>query len=221
MRTFRLPGGDRASREPWRSAAAICWETGLDWSGPAETDWQLAREAWRRGMNAPVTTAVGRLFDAAASLAGLVDMASFEGQGPMQLEAAADLDCDSIVPLPLEKHGDEWVSDWAPLIEPLRDQAIPFRQRAALFHNSLALALVEQARAVCEETDARRVALTGGVFQNRLLTERVISGLGALGIPVDMDQVVPVNDGGLSVGQVVEYAARRPAAGQTSGPARH
>jgi len=212
MRSFRLPGGDRASREPWRSAAAICWETGLDWSGPPDTDWQLAREAWSRHVNAPLTTAVGRLFDAAASLAGLVDVASFEGQGPMQLEAAADPDCLSTVALPLERQGETWVSDWAPLIEQLRDPALPVSHRAAVFHNSLAETLVQQARAICGETGARRVALTGGVFQNRLLVQRVTSGLARHNIPVDLDERLPVNDGSLCAGQVVEYAASEAAA---------
>lgn len=207
MRSFRLPGGDRAGREPWRSAAAICWETGLDWSGPPDADWQLAREAWRRGINAPLTTAVGRLFDAAASLAGLVHTASFEGQGPMELEAVADPECFSTLPLPMEKQGELWISDWAPLIEPLRDPGLSLGERAAMFHNSLAETLIQQARAVCLETGARRVALTGGVFQNRLLVERVMSGLDRHDISVDLDERLPVNDGSLCAGQVVEYAA--------------
>jgi len=220
MRSFRLPGGDRASREPWRSAAAICWETGLDWNGPAEADWQLARAAWQRRINAPVTTAVGRLFDAAASLTGLIEVASFEGQGPMQLEAVADPGCRSTVPLPLEEQDGEWVTDWSPLIAPLRDPAVPVRQRAATFHNSLAAALVDQASIICRQTGARRVALTGGVFQNRLLVERVMSGLGDHGIPVDLDERLPVNDGGLCAGQVVEYAASERVAAQAGRPAR-
>jgi hydrogenase maturation protein HypF len=215
MRSFRLPGGDRAGREPWRSAAAICWETGLEWDGPPDTDWQLAREAWRRGMNAPVTTAVGRLFDAAASLAGLVHTASFEGQGPMQLEAIADPECLSTIPLPLQKQGGMWVSDWAPLIEPLRNPILPVGQRAAIFHNSLAATLIEQAQAVCRDTGARRVALTGGVFQNHMLVERVTSGLGRHDIRVDVDECLPVNDGSLCAGQVVEYAASEREAGST------
>ncbi len=218
MRAFRLPGGDRAGREPWRSAAAICWETGVDWQLRGDTDWRLAREAWKRGINTPTTTAVGRLFDAAASLTGLVDVASFEGQGPMEIEALVDPRCDRTVALPLEKRGDQWISDWAPLVGPLRDLTVPIGERAALFHNSLAGALVEQALAVCGETRASRVSLTGGVFQNRVLADRAIAGLQRHGIRVDMDGQLPVNDGGLCAGQVVEYAASEMAAGHKRRP---
>ncbi len=70
FKPFRLPGGERASREPWRSAAALCWESGVDWA-TGTRDAPLLRSAWQRGLNAPYTTAVGRLFDAASSLLGL------------------------------------------------------------------------------------------------------------------------------------------------------
>ena len=210
IRPFRLPGGDMAGREPWRSAAAVCWETGRAWAGPRGTDWQLAQEAWRRRMNAPQTTAVGRLFDAASSLVGLLDVASFEGQGPMQLEAAADPACQATLALPMIREREALVTDWEPLIDLLRDSATPVGQRAAVFHNSLAGALAQQALAVRGETGARRVALTGGVFQNRLLVDRVRSHLGSHGIEAEVDESLPVNDGGLCAGQVVEYAAGIP-----------
>lgn len=213
MRPFRLPGGDRAGREPWRSAAATCWETGLAWEPPIDEEWRLARQAWGRGINSPTTTAVGRLFDAAASLTGLVQVASFEGQGPMQLEAVADPDCADHLALPLGRDSGCWVTDWAPLIELLSDEGLDVCRRAAVFHTSLAAALADQVAAIRQETRVDRVALTGGVFQNRLLAERATRTLQDLGIRVEMDDALPVNDGGLCAGQIVEYAALASRAG--------
>jgi len=88
FRPFKLPGGERAGREPWRSAAAICWEAGLECELDEASD-PLLHSFWQQGTNAPLTTATGRLFDAAAALCGVVSQTSFEGQGPMQLEALA------------------------------------------------------------------------------------------------------------------------------------
>jgi len=112
------------------------------------------------------------------------------------------------VTLPLYKDGDEWVTDWAPLLSTLTDITLPVGQRAGIFHASLARALAEQAESVSRESGTRRVALTGGVFQNRVLTELVVAELDARAFHVCLDDQLPVNDGGLCAGQVVEYAAR-------------
>ena len=86
LRPFRLPGGDKAGREPWRSAAALCWESGLDWNPELDAE-GIARRAWEADFNCSMTTAAGRLFDAAAAIICELPIASFEAQGPMQLEA--------------------------------------------------------------------------------------------------------------------------------------
>jgi hypothetical protein len=98
---FSPPGGNKPGREPWRSALALCWELGVNWL-TAPVDTSLLFQAWQRGLNCPSTTAVGRLFDAAAALTGVLTTASFEGQGPMLLEAIATEDTD-FIELPLEK----------------------------------------------------------------------------------------------------------------------
>ena len=209
LRPFRLPGGERAAREPWRSALGLCWELGRDWrpEGLADADLALLRHAWRRGLNAPRTSAVGRLFDAVAALAGVCTRASFEGQGPLYLEHRCG-DLDAWVPLPLSRSpAGLWVSDWGSLIERLLDERPGPATASALLHATLAEALVSQALKIREAEGIARVGLAGGVFQNRILAGRVRARLREEGFETRLARRVPINDAGLSYGQVIEYAA--------------
>jgi hydrogenase maturation protein HypF len=215
FRPFRLVGGDRAGREPWRSAAALLWALQDDAPGAGETDFglaanerALAREAWRRGLNTFETSAVGRLFDAAAALVLGRSAASFEGQGPMELEQAAVAGASAVALPVAQDAAGTWRSDWAPLLPVLSDRAVPTAERAGIFHETMATALLAQARKIREQAPFEAVGLSGGVFQNRLLTERVCELLAAEGIAVRLHEAVPANDGGLCFGQVIEAAAR-------------
>jgi hydrogenase maturation protein HypF len=206
LRPFHLPGGERAGREPWRSAAALCWETGTAWPGlPAEAT--LLHRAWRQRLNTPLTTAVGRLFDAAAALTGVCRAASYEGQGPMQLEAACQGTAEP-VELPLVQQASGlWTSDWEPLLPVLIDASCSLSERAACFHASLANTLLLQARRARERHAIEHIGLSGGVFQNRVLSEQAMALLEGDDFEVTLPETIPVNDAGLSFGQVIEYAA--------------
>lgn len=207
LRPFRLPGGDRAGREPWRSAAALGWEVGITMPELAPAGWELAYHAWQRDLNSPVTSAAGRLFDAAAALIAGIQYTSFEGQGPMLLETLAG-DWNDSVDLPLLTDGEKTLQvDWSPLLSVMRDTARPVAQRAAIFHNSMADCIVNQTLHFRENKAFDGVGLTGGVFQNRKLAERIKTKLESAGVPVYLPLKLPCNDGGLSYGQVVEAAA--------------
>jgi hydrogenase maturation protein HypF len=207
FRPFRLPGGERAAREPWRSALALCWECGQSWPEGEHLGGALLRRAFDGGVNARPTTAVGRLFDAAAALVGLCLKASYEGEAPMRLEAL----CEDVVPpvaLPLARDATGiWRSDWAPLVPAMRDARLVPAVRAAMFHSSLAHALCKQALAVREHTGVARVGLSGGVFQNRVLTEQAHALLTNAGFEVLIPERLPVNDAAISYGQLIEAAA--------------
>jgi hydrogenase maturation protein HypF len=207
FRPFRLPGGERAAHQPWRSALGLCWDLGHAWAeGEARAD-PLLRRAWERALNAPPTSAVGRLFDAAAALCDLCAETSYEGEAPMRLEALAAETADA-VELPLRRDpAGVWRSDWAPLVPVMLDRQRPAAQRAATFHASLALALCRQAAAVRAACGVSRVGLCGGVFQNRVLTEAALARLEADGFEVLLPQRLPVNDAAISYGQIVEAAA--------------
>jgi hydrogenase maturation protein HypF len=210
LRPFHLPGGGRAGREPWRSAAALCWETGRAWPAlPAEAE--LLQQAWRQRLNTAPTTAAGRLFDAAAALTGVCLTASYEGQGPMQLEAACRGPAEPVdLPLTQQTAG-LWTSDWEPLLPVLLDTSRSIAERAACFHASLANTLLLQARRARELHAIEPIGLSGGVFQNRVLTEQAMALLEGDGFEVTLPDAIPVNDAGLSFGQVIEFAAMQDA----------
>jgi hydrogenase maturation protein HypF len=206
VRPFALLGGDRAAREPWRSALALFWEAGRDWAAcPRET--AVLRHAWERGLNCPRTSSIGRLFDAAAALLDLVAQTSYEGQAASHLEAIC-VEQAQPIELPIYRRADGiWESDWSPLLDRLTDPRQSASARAALFHATLAEALLAQARAVRAEHAVSRVGLTGGVFQNRVLCEHVVAGGRREGMAVFMPERLPCNDAGLSFGQIIEAGA--------------
>jgi len=209
LRPFYLPGGDRAGREPWRAALALCWELKQDWQAPIANT-EVLYKAWQQKLNSPQSSSVGRLFDAAAALIGICTQASYEGQAPMQLESLATLyEHAEAIDLPLIQDPDWlWRSDWSPLLPILLDSQYSREQRAAMFHASLARHVLHQCQHFTQIYGDFAVGLGGGVFQNRLLAETTINLLTAAGFRVYLPQAVPCNDGGLCYGQIIEQMFR-------------
>jgi len=208
FRAFNPPGGEKAAREPWRAAAALAWPLGLTFAPPGEPNIALACAAWAAQVNAPPTTAAGRLFDAAAAFLDLVHYAEHEAQGPIALEKLAALAEAPAVKLPLHRRADGvLVADWAPLVELLRDRARSHAARAHAFHASLAATLVAQAVALRDAGHDFAVGLCGGVFQNRLLTALALEGLRRAGLRAYLPVQHPCHDGALSFGQIIEATA--------------
>ena len=205
LRSFGLPGGDVAVREGWRSAASLRFEVfgsepvlpnaGEQGQANPRLDETKVRYMLEHGINVVPTTSVGRLFDAVACIAGVARQNRFEGQAAMLLEnEIGTLRSEQAYPLP--------GGDWAPLISAVMADkragvAVPLI--AARFHN----ALVEWILEVAAHAGPKQVVLSGGVFQNRYLTERAAAALESRGFVVHTHQRVPPNDGGLSLGQAV------------------
>lgn len=203
LRPFRLPGGDKAAREPWRSAAGLCWEMGADKSFPVD-DITLLHTAWQRGINTPFTSAAGRLFDGVAHLLGLIDHASYEGQGGMLLEQIAAGEAEVIV-LPLNEDAQGVLRiDWQPLMAAMMRSDLPVATRAMQFHSSLAHSIVMQAQRIHAQQAFDAVGLSGGVFQNKLLAELALQELQQAGFDAYLPQQIPCNDGGIALGQLME-----------------
>lgn len=206
MRPFFLPGGEKAGREPWRSAAALCWETGRVWRKSTDPD-SLVQQAWQRRLNCPQTTAAGRLFDAAAAIVTGIHKTSYEGQAPMKLEALCNGD-GRVIPMPLEQDECSLLrANWEPLIHHLFDGKRSVGERATDFHRSLAQTIVDQACVFRATHHIQRVGLCGGVFQNRVLTEQASALLETEGFSVVLATTVPCNDAAICYGQVIEHAA--------------
>ncbi len=221
LRTFPLPGGDKAVRQPRRSALGVLFEL----LGPAAPDAILDGDAAKHARNwftgaelatlvavlkrprlSPWTSSVGRLFDAVAALCGLPAKISFEGQAAMALEFAADPGEQEAYPLPL-LNTTPAVADWGPLVRAVlaeRAAGEPVGQISARFHNALANLAVE----VAQRWGGSRVVLSGGCFQNALLTERLRARLLEAGFQVYTHLQVPPGDGGIALGQLV-IASRR------------
>lgn len=209
LRPFRLPGGEAAVREPRRSAlgllVAAFGEDALSWDDLApirafgSTERNVLAGALARGTNSPWTTSVGRLFDGVASLVGLGERSSFEGQAAMALEFAVDPSVRDAYPF----HGSDWGPLLAGVVEDVR-HGVPPGTIAARFHNALVAGIV----GVAAQVGCATVALSGGCFQNRVLTERAAAALTASGFAALLHRQVPPNDGGIALGQLAVAAAR-------------
>ena len=220
-----LPGGVQAMRQPWRNMVAHLaaafgegWRdriagtsVGAQLSGkPLDTILRMMDS----GLNSPLSSSAGRLFDAIAAAVGLCpDRQSYEGQAAMELEALAlpHLATAGAYPVAVETAGRVRVLSWAPLwralISDLQTAAAP-GVISARFHLGLAAALAETAAQVASEAGNRRIALSGGVLQNRVLLETLHRLLTADGFDVLVQSRVPANDGGLSLGQAAIAAVR-------------
>jgi hydrogenase maturation protein HypF len=200
LRGFALPGGERAVREPRRSALGVAYEL-FDPSLAADAfegaELALLLSALRRGVNCPRTSSMGRLFDAVAALLGVCRTATYQEQAAQALEAsaAAALSWPSYE-LPLAGG----VLDWEPLLRALvrdRRRGVALPEIARGFHEALAAGAVSVATSV----GLGRVVLTGGCFQNAVLSTSVERRLAAAGFEVYAHAAIPPNDGGLAAGQ--------------------
>jgi hydrogenase maturation protein HypF len=214
FRPAPLPGGDGAVRHPWRMALSYCAEAhGGSLPDRPAVD-ALLRRVGRDDAAAilrirtdaklsPLTSGAGRLFEAVASLLGLRDHNSFEGEGAMALEAAADGFEGAPYPFDIVA-GTPSTIDFAPALRELLDGiegGAPPGLQAARFHATVADAVLAMVGRIAARSGIRDVALSGGVFQNRLLLAGVVRRLRATGYATHWNMLVPANDGGVSLGQ--------------------
>jgi hydrogenase maturation protein HypF len=216
LRQFSLPGGEAAIREPRRTALGLLYEAYGDsifesdrMLPPAvftSSEVTVLRGMLTKGINTPMTSSAGRLFDAVAALLGLCRRATFEGEAAMALEfAIGDIRSDESYPFEFGMHESILTLDWKPAIAQViadRDNGVATALVSARFHNTL----VEMIVAVAKRCSQEKIALSGGCFQNRYLTERTINRLRAEGFHPYWHQRVPPNDGGIALGQIVAAA---------------
>jgi hydrogenase maturation protein HypF len=203
LRPLRLPGGDRAAREPWRMAVSALFELGrLNEIEPrfAGRGAAVLTQMLRRGLNSPPTSSAGRWFDAAAGLLGVCPVGSYEGQAAMQLERLARVHGPVAALQAGYRIDEDGTLDLLPLLAHLaglEDAAYG----AALFHSTLASALAAWACAASDRTGVRDIAFGGGCFMNRILAANLRERLETAGLAVYEARQAPPGDGGLALGQ--------------------
>ncbi len=235
LRTVPMPGGDRAVQQPWRMACA--WLADVDGAAPTlpaalrgsvdPRRWRAVCDLLHSDIAKPVTSSVGRLFDAVSALAGVAPVAWYEGQAAIELEALADIGAGDEYPVALApSDGGSLILDPRAMIAQVRHDAAHDVGAAAIsgrFHRGLATATARAAATLAERLGVHTVVLSGGVFQNRLLLAQVRQQLLDAGLTVLIAERVPANDGGIAFGQAAAAAAatQRQASPDvaTSGPA--
>jgi hydrogenase maturation protein HypF len=211
---FPLPGGDAAIKKPARTALALLWSLGLEWDERLDSvaefcaqDQTILRAQLERKINTPMTSSMGRLFDAAAALAGVRQKVNYEGQAAIEFEALADSAEAGKYSFGLNQDRVETRTMLEALIKDVMAGVSPSKI-SAKFHNGLA----EMAREACLkiklETGINEVALSGGVWQNMTLLQKTVQLLEANGFKVYIHKKTPTNDGGLSLGQAVIAATK-------------
>jgi hydrogenase maturation protein HypF len=224
LRYTPLPGGDAATLRPYRTALAHLWRAGIEWE-PDLAPFQAAEGQERtilaqqleKRLNAPDTSSMGRLFDAVASLAGVLQVVTYEAQAAIRLEHQVDPDETGSYPFEIASSGSNGprLIDPAPalraILHALRD-GVPVPAVAARFHNGVADMIVEACQLARQSTGIKAVALSGGVFQNSTLLLKTVPRLEEAGFTVFTHELVPPNDGGIALGQaaiaayIVRYA---------------
>ena len=196
-----LPGGDRATKEIDRLAFSLLYAAGCDTSAiPAAETYRAMLAA---GLNCPLSSGMGRLFDGVAAILGIRTRCSYEGQGAVLLEAAAKDDGETY---PIRLSGTPLVFDWREMIRAIvqdRQRGIDSGVIAARFMNTLVEMAVEMAKAAREETGLNRVCLSGGSFQNIYIMHRLPDRLRAEGLRVYHHSRVSTNDEGIALGQLM------------------
>jgi len=231
-----LPGGEQAVRQPWRMAATYLASTYgddfLDLDIPFihkldRSKWRTLAQMAARGLNSPSTSSLGRLFDAVAALVGLPEGAGvepyagtllYEGQAAIELEIAAFQASSAgdtrknIYPFTLKmRDSTETLLNVTPMFRAIVSdirEGIPISSIASCFHRSIAALLATTCAGVRARTGLNIVALSGGVFQNRLLLEQLVTRLEEMAFQVYINRRVPPNDGGISLGQIAVAAAQ-------------
>ncbi|NIM02980.1 carbamoyltransferase HypF [bacterium] len=219
LKYLPLPGGDRAVDEPWRMAVSLLVDAfgnrfpRIDFTDRWKKKIPIILRMIDKRINSPLTSSVGRFFDAVSSLLGICDVNTYEGQAAMELESAAHQLPDSWGNLPTQKYRYEiqeekgrFIVYPAGIIRGIVDdlqKSVPKSVIAAKFHNSIADIIKDVSSKIEEKTGINRVAFSGGVFQNRLLLGLALKKLTERGFICYYQKQIPPNDGGVSLGQAI------------------
>ena len=218
-----LPGAEAAIRQPWRQALSALFAAGGE-ELVAKTcrtftpGWEIALNALQQNINAPLSSGMGRLFDALAAIGGLYPTVSYEGQAAIALEHRIDESVGGSYSFTvLEQDSGPWILDWRGLVMAAAQDTqngAGIATVATRFHRAVAQLCLQLAQRFFKRYGVTTIALSGGCWQNIWLLNRIWQDLRAAGFKVYANSAVPTNDGGLAYGQAVVAAQRTEARGQ-------
>ena len=210
IKPIPLPGGDKAIREPWRIALSYLYEIGKE-ELIEERKSKEVLKLLKLGINSPLSSGCGRLFDAVSAFLNIRREISYEAQAAIELEGIAYEDEEKNYPIELEEKSGKiiinWREMWMKLIEDVKSKT-PAEVCAMRFHNYLVESLSEAAKIISERTGIKKVVLSGGVFQNRIILRKLRESLTKAGFKVYHHKEVPTNDQGIAVGQIAICASK-------------
>ena len=204
-----MPGGDKVADEPWRMAYSYLYRYFGDQKYYEEMpafrsvdrrEMELVEEMIKKKINCPLTSGAGRLFDAVAALTGLCSFSTFDSEAPMRLESAIEIETDDFYPFEINEVI-SFRSTFSAILNDVKKNNIS--SVSAKFHNTLARIILSVTGMIRNAESVNKVVLSGGVFQNKYLVEKTCKLLNADGFEVFTNHLVPANDGGIALGQLV------------------
>jgi hydrogenase maturation protein HypF len=210
-----MPGGEKAVDEPWRMAYSYIFKyfgDSFDYESVpllksvGNEKLSLIKEMIVKKINSPLTSGAGRLFDAVSAILQLCPEATFDSEAPMRLESAIDCDTNDYYPFGIDKTI-VFADTIKAILKDLPGHEIS--EISAKFHNTVAQVILEVSKQIRQETDLNNVVLSGGVFQNKYLLEKSLCLLNSNRFRVFTNHLVPSNDGGISLGQIVIASKKR------------
>lgn len=211
-----LPGGDKATREPWRTATAcLVYYFGEESVFPntfasriGKDKIRMIREMIRKKINTPYSSGVGRIFDAVSSLLGFCDTAGFQAEAACRLEQMADDDFNLFYPMETTGESISWKTLFEGILNDI-DNRIPVSHISAKFHNTLVELIIVKSIQLMKQYGLEKLVVSGGCFQNKRLLERLMLRAADEHMDLYIPELIPANDSGISVGQLAIAAARR------------
>jgi hydrogenase maturation protein HypF len=215
LKKVPMPGSSWAIKEPWRMAMVYLAGAFGERAGALEIEfirrmdfkkWDILKRMIEKNINSPLTSSMGRLFDAVSSLLCIRDKVHYEGQAAVELETIAEGGVEEAYPFQIQKGEKPWVIDSADIVRgivhDLMHGILP-SHISGKFHSTIARLILETCERIRTVEGLSRVALSGGVFQNTLLLSMAFEKLRASGFEVFIHHLVPTNDGGISLGQAL------------------
>lgn len=212
-----LPGGDKANKEPWRMAVSYlydCFGSGF-WELPLPLhkdfegrDIEMIKNIIDKSVNTPLISSAGRLFDAVAAILGINYRATYQAEAPLKLESIADISERNVYPIEITGNQVQFQT-MIRCIAKDKAAGISNAKISGKFHNTIVRLVLDLAMRIRKESELNRVVLSGGSFQNRILTGKLIKLLSAEGFEIFLPDKVPVNDQGIALGQVAVGAATK------------